>query len=86
MTKTILIYLCEECDKLATLSTKAVKYGLFDKRSNNSKTIGDRIMINYYRIQAIIESLQRDHLLPVYSKDYINNIKRNTIKQLKERR
>lgn len=83
-TKNMLIGAMEECGKITQYCSKAIKFGLFGHHPNNkNKTNGDEILIKYYKLQAIIEYLQRDHVLPVYGDDYINHIKRNTISKIK---
>ena len=83
-TKDLLIRAMEECGKITQYCSKAIKFGLFGHHPNNkNKTNGDEIIIKYYRLQAIIETLQHDRVLPKYSKDYINHIKQDTIKNMK---
>ena len=82
-TKNMLIALMEECGKLTQYSSKAIKFGLFGHHPNNkNKTNGDEIMIKFYKLQAIIEHLQKERVLPVYGSDYINHIKRSTISKI----
>lgn len=76
-TKNMLIWAMEECGKITQYCSKSIKYGLFSHHPNKSKTNGEEILIKYYRLQAIIEKLQNDHVLPIYSKDYINHIKKD---------
>lgn len=78
-TKNLLIGLIGECGKITQYCSKAVKFGLFDHHPNKDKTNGEEILNRYYHLQAIIETLQHERVLPTYSKDYINTIKRNTI-------
>ena len=84
--KNILIAMMEECGKLTQYCSKSIKYGLFGHHPNKQKTNGDEILIKYYRIQAIIEVLQHEHVLPVYSRDYINSIKHDTVSKFKLRK
>jgi hypothetical protein len=82
-TKNLLINAMEECGKIVHYCGKSIKYGLFGHHPNKSKTNGDEILIKYYKLQAMIETLQRNHVLPVYSRDYINHIKRDALNGVK---
>lgn len=77
-TKNMLVAAMEECGKITQYCSRALKFGLFSHHPNKRKTNGDEIMIKYYRLQSIIETLQRDRVLPTYSKDYIEHIKRES--------
>ena len=81
-TRSMLIGATEECGKIAQYCLKAIKFGLFSHHPNKIKTNGDEILINYYRLQSIVEALQRDHVLPTYSADYIDFIKRESLKKI----
>ena len=82
-TKNMLIGAIEECGKITQYCSKAIKFGLFNHHPNKNKTNGDEILIKYYRLQSIIEALQRDHVLPTYSRDYIDHIKRESLNNVK---
>lgn len=82
-TKNMLIGAMEECGKITQYCSKAIKFGLFSHHANKDKTNGDEILIKYYRLQAIIEALQHERVIPTYSMDYINNIKRDTLSKIK---
>lgn len=81
--KNLLIKAMEECGKITQYCSKAIKFGLFSHHPNEHVTNGDKILTKYYHLQAIIEELQHNRVLPTYSKSYIDAIKRETIHQTK---
>ena len=85
-TKSLLIRMMEECGKITQYCSKAIKHGLFSHHPNKSKTNGDEILIKYYRLQAIVEALQNERVLPTYNREYIEHIKRDTIGKVKVRK
>lgn len=86
-TKNLLIAMMEECGKITQYCSKGIKFGLFSHHPNKKdKTNGDEIMIKYYRLQAMIETLQRERVLPIYPKEYVNHIKQDTVNKIKTRK
>lgn len=79
-TKKLLVAVMEKCAKITQYCSKAIKFGLFSHHPNERATNGEKILIEYYRLQAIIESLQQEHVLPVYSKSYIEALKKESIR------
>ena len=77
-TKSLILGMVEECNKITQYCSKAIKFGLFSHHPNDQDTNGNKILVKYYRLQGIIEALQRERLLPTYSKKYIEEIKRNS--------
>lgn len=76
--KKILVQLIEECGKLTRNCYDAIHFGLFARKVNQlDHTNGEKILNKYYRIQAIIEVLQSNGVLPTYSRAYIEHIKRD---------
>lgn len=82
-TKNMLVRMMEICGKITQYCSKSINFGLFSHHPNKNKTNGDEILIKYYHLQAIIESLQRDNVLPIYRKEYVNHIKREAINNTK---
>jgi hypothetical protein len=78
-TKKLLNGAIEECSKITQFCSKAMKFGLFSHHPNEHATNGDKILTRYYRLQAIIEKLQRERVLPTYSQNYINALKRESV-------
>ena len=81
--KNLLIKAMEECGKITQYCSKAIKFGLFSHHPNEHTTNGGKILTKYYYLQAIIEELQRNHVLPIYSKSYIDALKRDAIHKTK---
>ena len=85
-TKNLLNKAIEECSKLTQYCSKAIQFGLFSSHPNKKKTNGDEILVKYYRLQAIIEELQKENVLPRYGYDYIIKIKQNSINDIKNKK
>ena len=74
--KNFVLGIMEECNKISQYCSKALKFGIFSHHPNEHTTNGDKILTKYYRLQGLIESLQRERLLPTYNKKYIDALKR----------
>lgn len=81
--KELLVGAMEQCGKITQFCSKALKFGLFSHHPNSRKTNGDEILTKYYRLQGIIEELQRNRVLPTYNNDYINRIKHDAVVNVK---
>lgn len=84
--KNMLIVAMEESAEIAQACSKAIRFGLLGHHPNKSKNQNHahEILVEYYQLQAIIEKLQHDKLLPYYSEEYIANIKRNKLSKTKK--
>lgn len=83
-TKNMLIVAMEESAEITQACSKAIRFGLVSRHPSKKKTHNHEILIEYYHLQAIIEKLQNDKSLPVYTEGHIKNIKENKIAKMEK--
>ena len=82
-TKTMLINIMEESAEIIQVCSKSIRFGLTGHHPNKTKTHDHEILTEYYHLQALIEKLQRDKVLPTYSEDHILSIKKDKLRRMK---
>jgi len=81
-TKNLLVVATEECAEVTQACTKSIRFGINNHHPNRKTTNADEILTEFYQLQAVIEELQRDKMLPIYNEDYVRSIKRNKLKKI----
>ena len=82
-TKDMLIGAMEESSEVIQACSKAIRFGLDNHHPNRTETHRNEIVTEYYHLQAIIEKLQKDGMLPTYSEDHIKYIKKGKLKRMR---
>lgn len=81
-TKNMLTVAMEESAEIIQACSKSIRFGLSNHHPNRKTTNADEILTEFYQLQAVIEDLQRNRMLPTYNEDYIKNIKKNKLKKI----
>lgn len=82
--KNLLIQVMEESSEIIQACSKSIRFGLHNHHPNKIDTHEDEILVEYYHLQAIIEKLQENKVLPRYSEDRIAFIKRDKLRRMKK--
>ena len=81
--KNMLIVAMEESAEIIQACSKAIRFGLHNHHPNKNETHENEILIEYYHLQAIIEQLQREKIIPTYSEERISAIKRDKLRRMR---
>ena len=82
--KNLLIVAMEECAEIAQACSKAIRFGLETRHTEDDNFHRTEILIEYYQLQSIIERLQKDGSLPYFSEERIKNIKKSKIEKVQK--
>lgn len=78
----LLTKVIEEASEISKASTKALTFGINNHNPLTPETTnGDDIMIEFYHLDAMIEMLQKEGVLPILSKEEEIRIKK--VKKIK---
>lgn len=83
-TERMLVEVMEESSEIIQACSKSIRFGLDSHHPSKTINHDDEILTEFYHLQAIIEQLQRDKILPTYSEDSINYIKKGKIRRMKK--
>lgn len=75
----LLIVAMEECNEVGQALSKTLRFGPNSKDPINKKAKphGNEVVNEFYQLQALIEELQYQGILPKFDREDINNIKHN---------
>lgn len=75
----LLVCVGEECGEIQQEASKILRFGPNNKRPNCNKedTNAEALLVEFYQLEALIEMLQEEQVLPIYNRTDINCIKRN---------
>ena len=83
-TKQLLVEAMEESAEVIQACSKAIRFGLGNHHPNKHENHADEILTEYYHLQTIIESLQREKVLPIYNEEHIKTIKKDKFYRMKK--
>lgn len=70
----LLLTVMEECAEISEDVSKSLRFGVGQK-FNSAMTNGEKVMKEYYQLIAVVEMLQDNGVLPVFSEDFIATVK-----------
>ena len=79
----LLITLGEEASEISFAVSKAIRFGLYSRISEEDYTKAQEIVEEYYHLQTMIEMCQEEGILPVYGPMLIDDIKKDKRRKVK---
>lgn len=81
----LLVTTNEECCEIGQAIDKALRFGMNASHPNNpARSNAMDILVEYYQLQAMMEMLQNENILPTLSDKHINLIKTEKIDKVKK--
>ena len=84
-TENILTTALEECAEIQQAISKAMRFGMNAPHPMKpDHTNAHDILTEYYQLQAVMELLQKDNILPILPEDEITSIKQHKLEAMRQ--